>query len=84
MQIAIVLPDEQVDELDRLVPEQYPSRAEAVRTAVSGWLAERRAREVDETLIAGYALAPASIDDISSGAATAGGGEPPGWENLEW
>lgn len=28
MQIAAVLPDEQVDELDHLVPEQFSSRAE--------------------------------------------------------
>ncbi len=85
MQIAIVIPDEQVDELDRLVPEQFSSRAEVVRTAVEAWLAERRTTAIDRRYQAAYDGSPSDVDDIDSG--RMGKGEPlsPGiWDDLDW
>lgn len=84
MQIAITIPDDQVDDLDRLVPDEFNSRSEAVRVAVAEWLAERRAKAIDEQMVAGYTAFPQSVDGIDSGAAGPDGPEPPGWENLEW
>jgi Arc/MetJ-type ribon-helix-helix transcriptional regulator len=82
MQIAIVLPDEQVDEIDRLVPSVYRSRAEVVRIAVAAWIADRRAREVDARYERAYLDVPQSSDDIDAGRATAGPCHP--WDELEW
>jgi len=85
MQIAVVLSDEQVDELDHLVPEQFSSRAEVVRTAVSSWLAERRATAVDQRYQAAYGEAPAEVDDIDSGRLERGEASPPViWDDLDW
>lgn len=85
MQIAVVLPDEQVDELDRLVPGEFASRAEAVRTAVAALLAERRSAAVDERYAAGYDRHPVEVDDIDSGRLRSRR-EPPGgvWADLDW
>ncbi len=85
MQIAVVLPDEQVDELDRLVPGEFSSRAEAVRTAVAMWLAEHRALAVDQRYDAAYSERPAPADDVGSGRLRKGH-EPPGgvWADLDW
>lgn len=85
MQIAVVLEDEQVDELDRLVPEHFSSRAEVVRTAVAAWLDARRAAAVDARYVAAYATKPPHLDEIDSG--RAGRCEAPAsglWDDLEW
>lgn len=84
MQIAVVLPDEHVDELDHLVPEQFSSRAEVVRTAVAAWLAERRPTAIHERYQAAYVEIPVETDDTQR---TSGKGEPPSpeiWEDLDW
>jgi Arc/MetJ-type ribon-helix-helix transcriptional regulator len=80
MQIAVVLEDEQVDELDRLVPEQFSSRAEAVRTAVAAWLESRRVAAIDAQYVAAYADKPPQLDDVDSGRV------PPSgiWDDLDW
>ena len=85
MQIAVVLPDDQVDGLDRLVPGEFASRAEAVRAAVAALLAERRIAAIDQRYEAGYAKHPQQLDDIDSGRLRVGQ-EPPGgvWDDLDW
>lgn len=85
MQIAVVLTDEQVDALDRLVPATYASRAEAVRTAVAALLAEHRVAALDRQYAEGYARTPPDVDDIDSGRLRPGQA-PAGriWADLEW
>lgn len=85
MQIAVVLEDEQVDELDRLVPGYFSSRAEVVRTAVAAWLDARRSAELDQRYVAAYDEKPPQLDDIDSG--RVGRSEAPAsgtWDDLDW
>jgi len=84
MQIAIVLEDAQVEELDRLVPDEFPSRAAAVRAAVETWLGERRAASVDEKYVASYTATPPEVDDIDSGRLRKGDALPAGWGDWAW
>lgn len=85
MQIAVVLQDEQVAELDELVPHEFSSRAEAVRTAVASWLALRQARDVDRRYQEAYAAAPPPVDDIDSGRLQKGSsGVGDVWRDLDW
>ncbi len=85
MQIAVVIPDEQVDALDRLVPAEFSSRAEAVRTAVSALLTERRRSAADERYEAAYANQPAQVDDIDGGRQRRGQDRPGDvWADLDW
>ena len=56
MQIAVVLPDEMVDDLDRLVPIQFRSRAEAVRHAVQRLLAAEHEAAVDRRYVEAYKI----------------------------
>lgn len=84
MQIAVVLPDGDVDEIDRLVPEQFPSRAEVVRTAVAGWLAERRAAAIDHRYQSAYVETPSDVDHIDSGRLRSGEVSPGVWDDLDW
>lgn len=82
MQIAITIPDEVVDEIDRFVPSAYRSRAEVVRVAVTEWIAERRAREIDAHYRRAYADAPPDGDDIDGGRGQPAAPHP--WDSLEW
>ncbi len=85
MQIAVVLSDEQVDELDRLVPGDFSSRAEVVRTAVAAWLDARRSAELDQRYVSAYDEKPPQLDDIDSG--RVGRLEAPAsgtWDDLDW
>lgn len=85
MQIAVVLEDDQVDELDRLVPSDFSSRAEVVRTAVAAWLDARRSAALDERYVAAYDERPQQLDEIDSG--RVGRPEVPGsgtWDDLDW
>ncbi|MDQ6909759.1 MAG: ribbon-helix-helix domain-containing protein [Actinomycetota bacterium] len=84
MQIAIVLEDEQVEELDRLVPETFPSRAAAVRTAVEAWLRERRAASIDAQYVERYPRVPQTVDEVDSGRVKQRSPLPAGWADLEW
>ena len=84
MQIAVVIPDEMVEQLDRLVPGRFRSRAEAVRHALDDWLAAERIRQLDNRYADAYAHAPQSEDQIDSARLTAGRALPNGWEDLTW
>lgn len=85
MQIAVVLPDEQVDELDRLVPGQFASRAEAVRVAVAAMLVARRAAAIDQRYEAAYAEKPPQVDNLDSGRVRKGQTSTLGvWDDLDW
>jgi Arc/MetJ-type ribon-helix-helix transcriptional regulator len=57
-QIAFQLDDESLAQVDRLVGTEFSSRAGVIRAAVQAWLAERREREIDAQLEAGYAAVP--------------------------
>ena len=81
MQIAVVLPDEMVDDLDRLVPIQFRSRAEAVRHAVQRLLAAEHEAAVDRRYVEAYKISPPGIDEIDAARARA---IPKGWEELAW
>lgn len=82
MQIAVVVNDEQVDEMDRLVPGEFTSRAEVVRTALTVWLAERRAAEIDRLYQEAYEKLPPNDDGIDSG--RLGRGKVEAWRDLDW
>jgi metal-responsive CopG/Arc/MetJ family transcriptional regulator len=82
MQIAITIPDDELDELDRLVPHEFHSRAEAVRVAIRQLLAERRALAVDSQYVAGYSEHPQNADAIDSGRGEPA--QPHPWDELEW
>lgn len=84
MQIAIVLEDDQVEQLDGLVPEEFPSRAAAVRTAVETWLSQRRSARIDQQYEASYAASPPEADDIDSSRIRKDSALPAGWEDLDW
>ncbi len=84
MQIAVVLEDDQVEELDRLVPAEFPSRAAVVRAAIANWLNERRSTLIDDRYEAGYSTKPPEVDDIDSGRVRRGNPLPAGWQDLDW
>ena len=65
IQIAFKLPQEHLDAIDQLVPDEYPSRAEAVRAAVAGFLKSRRERAIDTALAAGYGAKPPDEHDAA-------------------
>ena len=84
IQIAVVVPDEIVAELDRFVPLRFRSRAEAVRHALDEWLAAQRTIEVDRRYADAYALSPQSDDNIDAARVRSGRSLPQGWADLEW
>jgi Arc/MetJ-type ribon-helix-helix transcriptional regulator len=74
IQVAFQLPDEDLEAIDALVPDQFPSRAEALRSAVRLWLRQVEEQRIDAALAAGYALLPPGAEekawaDISAEAA---------------
>lgn len=81
MQIAVMLPDDQVHELDRLVPGTFRSRAEAVRVAVDRLLRERRAEALDAAYARGYEAVAATADEVSWAHDTRSRRL---WEDLDW
>lgn len=83
MQIAVTLPDEFVDDLDKLVPTRFTSRSEAVRTAVASMLLKLERDNVDATFISAYERVPQSVDDIDAGRATTER-QPAAWDDLAW
>ncbi len=83
MQIAITLPDEVVDDLDHLVPDQFASRAEVVRAAVQAFLSHRRASAIDAAFRAGYDATPPKVDEIDIGRVTRTS-QPAAWDKLAW
>lgn len=84
MLIAITVDDEQVEALDRLVPDQFRSRSEIVRTAIAAWLAERAAASsIDRRYREAYIASPPSHDEVDGGRLRAGHPAPAGWEELD-
>ena len=81
MQIAVVIPDEQADEIDQLVPGVYRSRAEVVRVALDELLRTHRRKVIDDQYLA--ALEAAGRND-QSGGLQAGDAEPAGWADIPW
>ena len=61
IQIAFQLDRDDLDRLDELVPDRFPSRAAALRAAVHDWLSRRRQAEIDSSLERGYADVPEDI-----------------------
>jgi Arc/MetJ-type ribon-helix-helix transcriptional regulator len=83
MQIAVVVPDEMVDDIDQLVPSRFRSRAEVVRHALERWLAEERAAAADAAYARGYGAADQRTDDVDSHRVRSGH-QPRSWADLEW
>jgi Arc/MetJ-type ribon-helix-helix transcriptional regulator len=57
-QVAFQLPDEHLAAIDAMVPDEYASRAEAIRAAVAQWLRQIEEKRIDAALAAGYAVVP--------------------------
>lgn len=57
-QVAFMLSDHELDRLDALVPDPFPSRAAALRAAVHDWLEVRSRHDIDQALEQGYADVP--------------------------
>ena len=81
MQITVVIPDEQMDVIDKLVPSNYRSRAEVVRVALDDLLRAHRRQVIDDQYIA--ALEAAGGDD-SVGGLRKGDVEPAAWTDVPW
>lgn len=81
MQIAVVVPDDQVDEIDQLVPSRYRSRAEVVRVALDALLRTHRRQVIDDQYLA--ALDAVGLDD-KSGGLRSGDAEPAAWVDIPW
>jgi len=55
MQIAVRLPDQLVQAVDRMVERgRFASRTDAIRAAVDRLVADDREAELDEAIVAGY------------------------------
>lgn len=70
VQIAVRLESSLLERLDELVPDPFPTRAEAVRFAVSELLRSKRERRLEERYIRGYEEIP--DDDLEAWAAMSG------------
>lgn len=81
MQIAVTIPDDQIVELDRLVPDTFSSRAQAVRVAVDRLLRERTAAAVDAAYERGYEQCPPTSDERAWAEHTR---PSRAWDDLEW
>lgn len=62
-QVAFQLPDDDLEAIDALVPEEFPSRAEALRSAVKMWLRHNDEKRIDAALAAGYQILPPGEDE---------------------
>lgn len=62
-QVAFQLPDEDLQAIDKMVPDQFPSRAEALRRAVKLWLKHIEEQRIDAALTAGYDLIPPKAEE---------------------
>lgn len=86
MQIAVIITDEKVDEIDDLVPSLFRSRAEVVRVAVDEFLRAHRRRVIDAQYLSGLEAGSGDSGpgDPGPGAVGAGDREPPGWADIPW
>jgi len=65
VQIAVKLPDELVEALDRLVSEgAFDSRSSAVRRGVAVLLAVHRRQVIDQAYVEGYTRVPETDGEI--------------------
>jgi Arc/MetJ-type ribon-helix-helix transcriptional regulator len=65
-QIAVKLPDELVDELDRLVKDgAFGSRSQAVRSGLETMVAARRRQELDQRYHDAFAQVPETREEIA-------------------
>jgi Arc/MetJ-type ribon-helix-helix transcriptional regulator len=65
-QIAVRLPDELAERLDRLVENgRFASKAEAVRSAIQDMLDHERRTEVGERIADGYRRIPQSDEEVA-------------------
>lgn len=71
-QIAVKLPDDLVDELDRLVQGgTFDSRSQAIRTGIEALLARQRRQEIDQQFREGAARLPETDEEIDEATALA-------------
>ena len=71
-QLAVKLPDDLVDELDRLVQAgAFDSRSQAIRTGIEAMVARHRRQEIDQRFRDGAARFPETIEDIDEATALA-------------
>jgi Arc/MetJ-type ribon-helix-helix transcriptional regulator len=81
MQIAVTVPDDQVDEMDRLIPSVFRSRAEVVRVALDDLLAAHRRQLIDEQ----YSHALGAVPEHAvPHRLEAGDPEPGAWASVPW
>ena len=76
-----MIPNEQVDEMDKLVPNRYRSRAEVVRVALDELLRVHRRQLIDDQYIAALEAAGGNDDQ---GALRTGDAEPTAWGDIPW
>jgi Arc/MetJ-type ribon-helix-helix transcriptional regulator len=71
-QIAVKLPDDLVDELDRLVQGgTFDSRSQAIRTGIEAIVARQHRQEIDQRFRDGAARLPETTEDIDEATALA-------------
>ena len=71
-QIAVKLPDDLVDELDRLVQGgTFDSRSQAIRTGIEAMIARQHRQEIDQRFRDGSARSPETTKDIDEATALA-------------
>jgi Arc/MetJ-type ribon-helix-helix transcriptional regulator len=71
-QIAVKLPDELVDELDRLVQGgTFDSRSHAIRTGIEAMVARQHRQEIDQRFRDGAARLPETMEEIDEATALA-------------
>lgn len=69
-QIAFQVSATDLERIDAMVPDQFPSRAAALRSAVHDWLERRRDEQIDQALERGYADVPED-DELTTAMAKA-------------
>ena len=62
-QVAFQLPTSALAEIDRAVPERFPSRAAALRKAVSDLVWQLEQERIDAALEAGYSAVPQGAEE---------------------
>ena len=71
IQVAFQVAIEDLRRLDATVPDEFPSRAAALRSILDEWLANRRSEEIDRQLERGYDAVPetaqvtAALSDVA-------------------
>lgn len=63
-QIAFQVSNDDLRALDEAVPDEFPSRAAALRAALSEWLERRRQAAIDRALEEGYADVPEDAEMV--------------------